>query len=77
MKSTIQFHIFKGEKYYIAEGTDLPIVTQGKTLDELVENLKEAIELHLQDEDISKYDIVPHPAVFASMDITPIKYAQA
>ena len=42
MKSTVQFHIYKGEKYYIAEGTDLPVVTQGKTLDELIANLKEA-----------------------------------
>ena len=77
MKTSVQFHIFKGEKYYIAEGADLPIVTQGKTLDELMENLKEAIELHLQDEDISKYDIVPHPAIFANIDITPINYAKA
>lgn len=75
MKTSIQFHIFKGENYYVAEGSDLPIVTQGKTLDELMENLKEAIELHLQDEDISKYDIVAHPSIFANIDITPIQYA--
>jgi predicted RNase H-like HicB family nuclease len=29
---------------------DLPVVTQGQTLDEVVQNLREAIELHLQDE---------------------------
>jgi predicted RNase H-like HicB family nuclease len=29
---------------------DLAVVTQGQTLDEVVQNLREAIELHLQDE---------------------------
>lgn len=33
----IQVHIHKGEKYFVAECMDLPVVTQGKTLDELKE----------------------------------------
>ncbi|MBI4647033.1 MAG: type II toxin-antitoxin system HicB family antitoxin [Bacteroidia bacterium] len=51
MKRTILFRIYKGEKYYIAEGVDVPVVTQGKTLDQLISNLKEAIELHFEDKD--------------------------
>ena len=39
MKRIIQFHIFKGEWQYVAEGVDLPVVTQGATLDELVRNI--------------------------------------
>ena len=35
----IQFRIYKGEKYYVAECIDLPIVTQGRTLDEVIENI--------------------------------------
>ncbi len=31
-------------KYCVAECVDLPAVTQGKTLDEVVENIKEVIE---------------------------------
>lgn len=30
MKKIIQVHIYKGEKYYVAECLDLPVVTQGK-----------------------------------------------
>jgi predicted RNase H-like HicB family nuclease len=45
MKKNIQFHIYKGEKYYVAECADLPIVTQGKTLDEVVKNINEAVNL--------------------------------
>ncbi|MEK7099104.1 MAG: type II toxin-antitoxin system HicB family antitoxin [Patescibacteria group bacterium] len=47
MKRIIQFHIFKGERQYVAEGIDLPVVTQGKTPDELTANIQEAVELHL------------------------------
>lgn len=49
MKRIIQVHIYKGDKYFVAECADLPVGTQGKTLDELAENLKEAIGLQLQD----------------------------
>ncbi len=44
VKRIIQVHIYKGDKYFIAECADLPVVTQGKTLNELAENLKEAID---------------------------------
>ena len=47
MKNIIQFHVYKGDKYYIAEGVDVPVVTQGKTLDELMTNVMEALELQL------------------------------
>jgi predicted RNase H-like HicB family nuclease len=47
MKKIIQVHIFKGENHFIAECLDLPVVTQGTTLDELAQNLREAIALQL------------------------------
>lgn len=77
MKKVIQFHIYKGEKYYVAEGIDLPVVTQGKTLDKLIKNLQEAIELHLDGEDISMYDIAPNPAFLANIELGPLNYAKA
>ncbi|GIW67084.1 MAG: hypothetical protein KatS3mg095_0982 [Candidatus Parcubacteria bacterium] len=49
MKRTVYFKIYKGEKYLIAACLDLPIVTQGKTFDEVLNNIKEALELHLED----------------------------
>lgn len=57
MKNIIQFHIYKGEKYYVAQGIDLPVVTQGKTLDELANNIKEAAELQLGGEDLADFDL--------------------
>lgn len=53
---------------------DFPIVTQGRTLDETVENIKKAIELHLECEDLEKLGISPNFAVLISMKL---EYAKA
>jgi len=47
---TVKFRIYYDGEYWIAEGVDVSIFTQGKTLDELMKNLKEAVELHFEDE---------------------------
>ena len=50
MRYTIKAQIYVGEESgFVAECLDLPVVTQGQTLDEVVRNLREAIELHLDD----------------------------
>jgi predicted RNase H-like HicB family nuclease len=66
MKRIIQFKIYKGEKYFIGECVDLPIITQGKTLDEVAANIKEALNLHLEGEDLSDLDLAPHPSVLVN-----------
>ena len=50
MKNTISFKISKKGKYYTASARDFFIVTQGKTLDELSKNIKEATELYFENE---------------------------
>ena len=69
MKKIIQVHIYKGEKYYVAECLDLPVVTQGKTLDELTANLKESISLQLEGENLADFDLDPQPSVLANLEI--------
>lgn len=69
MKKIIQVYIHKGEKYYVAECLDLPVVTQGKTLDELAINLKEAIALQLEGEDLTNFDLAPQPSILANLEI--------
>lgn len=75
MRQVIQISIFKGEQYYVAEGVNIPIVTQGKTYDELFYNLKEALTLFLEDEDLSNYDIQANPAIIANLELNNILYA--
>jgi len=75
MKAIIQFTIQKGDKYYTASGVDLPIVTQGKTLDELTRNIKEAVDLHLEGEDLEELGLVKEPSVLVNYEIPQAKYA--
>jgi predicted RNase H-like HicB family nuclease len=75
MKKIIQVHIYKGEKYYVAECLDLPVVTQGKTLDELAANVKEAIALQLEGENLADFDLAPQPSVLANLEIDTQVYA--
>lgn len=71
MKKIIQVHVYKGDKYFVAECVDLPVITQGKTLDELTENLKEAIALQLEGENPADFDLTEKPSVLASFEIEP------
>jgi predicted RNase H-like HicB family nuclease len=75
MKQIIQVHIFKGDHQYVAECLDLPVVTQGKTLDELAKNLNEALALHLAGEDLAQLGLVQKPSVLASFELPPLAYA--
>ena len=43
--------IKKEGKWYTAWAVDVDIVTQGKTIEEAIKNIKEAVELYLEDED--------------------------
>lgn len=76
MKNIIQIHVYKGDKYYVAQGADLPIVTQGKTLDELAMNIKEAIALFLEDENLADFDLGPKPSVLVNFELEKL-YAEA
>jgi len=69
MKKIIQVKIYKGEKYYVAECIDLPVVSQGKDLDEVVENIREAISLHLENEDLKEWDIFPDFSIFVNFEL--------
>ncbi|NIO49794.1 MAG: type II toxin-antitoxin system HicB family antitoxin [Candidatus Aminicenantes bacterium] len=72
MKKIIQVKIFKGDKYFIAECVDLPVVSQGKTLDEAVENIREAIDLHLEGENLDDWDISPEYSILVNFELEPI-----
>jgi len=72
MKKIIMFKVYKGEKYYIAECVDLPVVTQGRTLDDVVENVKEAIALHLEGEDLKEWDILPDYSILVNLELEPV-----
>jgi predicted RNase H-like HicB family nuclease len=55
--------VTKEGKWYVAECPELEIASQGKTVELALKNLREAIELYLQDEDAKVPDIDYRPIV--------------
>ena len=72
LQHTIKVFIRKGATHYVAECLEIPVVTQGKTIDETVENLKEAVYLHLEDEDLSEFGLAPNPTLIITMEVEPL-----
>ena len=60
------------ESGYVAECVELPVVTQGATLDETIANLHEAISLHLEDEDLTELGLAANPTVIVTMELEPV-----
>lgn len=70
---TIKAHIHQGEQSgFVAECVELPVVTQGKTLDEVVFNLREAISLHLEDEDLASLGFAPNPPIVVNYEMATV-----
>jgi hypothetical protein len=66
MKRTIQVRIT------VAECLDLPVVTQAPTLDELAFNIREAMSLHLEGEDLSELGFSSNPTILATMELDAV-----
>ncbi|MEI7777791.1 MAG: type II toxin-antitoxin system HicB family antitoxin [bacterium] len=69
MKSVIQFKITQDGDQYTAEGIEIPVVTQAKTLDELAINIREATNLALEGENLASYDLEPSPSIMISFEL--------
>ena len=61
MNKTIKAYIYRGEKYYVGECMEISVVTQGRTVDETISNLREAISLHLEGENLEELGLSPEP----------------
>ena len=77
MKRIIQVRIFRGEKFFVAECFDLPVVTQATTLDELMKNVKEAIGLQLEGENPGDFGLAPDASILASYELESEPQAHA
>lgn len=70
LKHVIMAAVRPGEQSgYVAECLEVPVVTQGATLDETVQNLKEAAELFLEGEDLASLGFAPNPTVVVTLEL--------
>ena len=75
MKHIIQFQISKGEDgFYVASADRESIYTQGKTFEELFKNIREAVEVSLDDllHGASQKNL---PPIMMNMDFSEVSYA--
>ena len=69
MQRTIKAYIRKGDTHYVAECLEISVVTQGKTLDETIANLQEAVGLHLEGEDPAEFGLAPNPTLLVTIEL--------
>ena len=65
----MQFQISESDGGYVAEGIGVPIVTQGETLDELAANIREAVELYVEGENLSELGYAATPSVLVNFEL--------
>lgn len=72
LRKTITAIIHPGEQSgYVAECLEVAVTTQGNTLDVVVNNLQEAVALHLEGEDTASLGLVEHPALIVTFELLP------
>jgi predicted RNase H-like HicB family nuclease len=68
LRDTLHATVSRGESEYVAECWELAVVTQGRTLDEVVANLLDALGLHLEGEDLASLGLQRSPRLVVSYE---------
>ena len=70
LRKTIHALIYPGEEGgFVAECVEIGVVTQGKTLDETLRNLKDAVQLFFEGEDIEEMGFVRNPILNVHLEV--------
>ena len=75
MQRTIKAYVYKGDTHYVAECMNIAVVTQGETLDETIANLREAVALYLEDEDLTELGLTADPGLVVTLELEPAAHA--
>ncbi|MCG2711847.1 MAG: type II toxin-antitoxin system HicB family antitoxin [Candidatus Omnitrophica bacterium] len=76
MGKTIKALIYNDGEYYCAKCLEIDVFTQGKTIDETIKNLKEALSAHLDGVDPAEYGLIKEPGLLIMME-SDISFAHA
>jgi hypothetical protein len=75
MKSTVQFYISHEAEGYTAEGVGLGIVTQADSLDALMANIQEAVQLHFDGETVADLGYTRQPSIMINYELIELSHA--
>jgi predicted RNase H-like HicB family nuclease len=56
---------------YVATCEEIAVVTQGDTLDEVTANLRDAVALHLEGEDLAALGFAAEPTIIVTLELAP------
>lgn len=62
--------ILQDKGVFVAECLEIAVVTQGKTMDEVLFHLKDAVSLHLEGEDPSSLGLSAHPRLVVTFELS-------
>lgn len=72
LQQTIKAIIRPGDDSgYVAECVEIAVVTQGATLDDTIQNLREAVAMHLDGERPADFGLTDRPTMVVTMEIAP------
>jgi predicted RNase H-like HicB family nuclease len=70
LQHTIEAVIRSGKQSgFVAECLEIPVVTHGPTLDEVSRNLREAVALHLEGEDLNEIGVAASPWIIVTFEL--------
>lgn len=68
LEKNIKTVIYHDGEQYCGKCLEIDVFTQGKTVDEVIKNLEEAVSLHLEGVDPTKYGLVKEPSLLIMME---------
>jgi len=71
LKKIVNALVYPGERGFVAECVEIAVVTQGSTLDETIRNLKEAVKLHLEGENLTEWGLAENPTLVVTLEVEP------
>ena len=72
LQKSVQAIVYPGDDAgYVAECPQLHAVTQGATLDEVFANLREAVSLALEGEDLAELGFSQTPVILVTVEVEP------
>ncbi len=67
-QSAIHAVVLDSEGWYVAECLEVAVVTQGRSLDEALANLRSALELHLDEEELTRVGLPSTPRLVVNYE---------
>ena len=67
-RTSIHAVVFESEGQYVAECLEVGVVTQGRSLDETLAHLREALALYLDGEDVAHLGLSPSPRLVLTFE---------